>query len=65
MVPSPHKSPPMHPWWNGQFKDASRTLPGFMTVLDLMQTLNNNSTWAMIDDVSQERKYTSTEKNAN
>ena len=48
-----------------QFKNASRTLPGFSSVLDLMHTLNWISTWATTDDVSQDRKYTSTEKNAN
>ena len=54
--PSPHKSPPMRPRWNGQFKNAWRTHTGFTTVLDLMRTWNWNSTWATTDDVSRERK---------
>ena len=44
-----------------QFKNASRTLAGFTTALDLMRTLNWNGNWATTDDVSQERKDTSTE----
>ena len=45
-----------------QFKNASRTLPGCSSVLDLIRTLNWNSTRATTDDVSRERKYTSTQE---
>ena len=48
----------MRPRWNGQFKNASRTLPDFSSVLELMRTLNRKSTLATADDVSRQRKYT-------
>ena len=46
----------------GQFKHAPRTLLGFTTVLDLMPTLNWNSTWATTDTSTQVQKITQIEK---
>ena len=33
-IASTYEPPPMHAWWNGEIEHASRTLPGFTTVLN-------------------------------
>ena len=62
-VPSPHKSPLMQTRWTGSFENASRTLPGFLSVLGSMRSRGWNSTRALTDDVYRVREYARTDEN--